>query len=195
MTYKIIAILLLTIHLTPAFSNTNISVSNKLQKSDIEFYSQSSNGKLITCGIEFSGIDNNLNYFSGSYSILYLGNGNISPMLKMNSIKIHENGNKETHSLQNFWIKSKNQSTLATSWESNRKDNTIIFTDHNHDEGIILYIEITRGEETKIGYLKNGATIDSIYELKRYPKNSQEKAKECLMEMTKIANQDINANK
>jgi len=191
---KILLTILIIIYSSLTFSDEAISVSTELRKSDIEFYSQSNAGRLITCGVEFSGIDKDLNYFSGSYSVLYLGNGDISPIFKLKSMTINGSNDIKKNKLKSIWLKSPNYSTLSTSWFSKQSDESIISATDNPDEGIKLYIDITKGEEIKIGYLRENSVIDSVYMLKTYPNTNIEKAKDCLMSIIQEANKDIKAN-
>ena len=192
---KIIFTILISAYSSLSFSDEAISVSGELQESDIEFYSQSNAGRLITCGVEFSGIDKNLNYFSGSYAVIYLGNGNISPIFKLKSMTIKGSKKIINNKLKNIWLKSPNYSTLSTSWVSNQSDESIVSTSNNSDEGIKLYIDITKGELIKIGYLRENSVIDSVFILKTYPNTDIEQAKECLMTMIREANKDMKSYK
>jgi len=83
-----------------------ISETNHVLEGKTNFYTQSSAGAIITCGIEFDGIDKNLNYFSGSYNITYFERHGPLPFFKIRSSNINLNGAPRINTIINAWIQS-----------------------------------------------------------------------------------------
>jgi hypothetical protein len=72
----------------------DISETNEVLQGETSFYTQSNAGVLSTCGIEFNGIDKDLNYFSGTYGFLYFEKQGPIPIFKIKSSKIGLDGSK-----------------------------------------------------------------------------------------------------
>lgn len=170
-----------------AFSNVvfaiDITVTNALVQGKTEFYTQSSAGTLTTCGVEFSGVDSKLNYFSGSFSLLNLGGQNIVPILKVKSSLLNLDGTTKARKLQKAWLRSPDHSTLSTQWVSENVDDYITAVGRDIEEGVELYTDIVKGKDIKIGYLHQGASIDLVFLLRPFPSAGEQLAGSCLIQM------------
>jgi len=174
---------MIIIYSTICFGNKDISITDALAKSEISLYSQSGKGQLTTCGVEFNGIDSNLNYFSGTFALLYLGNGNIAPVFKLKSIKLKQDGSVITNPLTNIWLNSPNNSTFSKAWVSKPDGNEITMISRDVED-MAIFVDITTSKKIKIGYLHEGSNIDFVYQLKTFPTEDSKKAKNCFMQLT-----------
>ena len=161
-----------------------ISITDELVESEIGFYTQSEGGELITCGVEFSGIDSNLYYFTGSYGFIYFEDRGPVPILKVKSIKLDLDGTRERKKIKKAWLKSTSASTLSGTWVAGNQGESFLLVGGDVLEGSDLYYDIIDGEDVKIGYLHEGNSIDRVYRLKRFTDNGDKASIACISEMT-----------
>lgn len=185
MIYKII--ILINLFLTSFASHAfEISVTNPLVKSEIDFYSQSSSGSLITCGVKFNGLDHELNFFTGSYSLMYFKDKRIVPMLKIVSAKIDLNGTSKTNPIKKAWIQTEGKPAIGNNWIGRYSNDSFLMlakSEKAFEEGANLYADITSGLNIKIGYLHENGSIDRVYLLKKYIPKKELTALSCLTKM------------
>ncbi len=160
-----------------------ISETNEVLEGEINFYTQSSAGALSTCGIEFNGIDKDLNFFSGSYGFLYFEEQGPVPIFKIKSSKIGLDGSKQRNSISTAWIQSNAVSSVGEIWVSNTDGETFLLVGKDVEKGASIYSEIISGKTTKVGFLHKDGSIDRVYRLRTFQKDQEKEAASCLLEM------------
>ena len=74
-----------------------ISTTDKLSFDETEFYNQSSGTKLISCAIEYFGMDNNLNILNGSLGLsLFEDVDQVPVMFKLKHYSVNTDGTKKS---------------------------------------------------------------------------------------------------
>ena len=160
-----------------------ISETNEVLQGETSFYTQSSAGVLSTCGIEFNGIDKDLNYFSGSYGFLYFEEHGPAPIFKIKSSKISLDGSMQHNSISTAWIQSSDVTSIGDNWIANTDGDTFLLVGKDVEIGTRIYMEIISGKVTKVGFLHKGSSIDKVYRLKEFQKDQEQKAVSCLVEL------------
>jgi len=184
MNIKNIILLYIIFYTSLAFSIEKTTTSELVQSST-DFYTQSSSGNLSTCGIEFSGVDSQLNYFSGSFSLLIVEDKNFAAIFKIKSSILNIDGTRKTRKLKSAWLESSSFSTLSSSWESKRNNDYIVAVESKGGNGINLFIDIVKGKNIKVGYLHEGAFLDMIFKLKPFPRKDVLRTNNCIEQMIK----------
>lgn len=160
-----------------------ISETNEVLRGEISFYTQSSAGVLSTCGIEFNGIDKDLNYFSGSYGFLYFEEQGPVPIFKIKSSKISLDGSKQRYSISSAWIQSDAETAIGENWVGNTDGDTFLLVGKDVEKGASIYTDLISGKVIKVGFLHKGDSIDKVYRLRGFQKNQEQEAASCLVEM------------
>jgi len=74
-----------------------ISTTNKLVMDETSFYNQTSSAKLVSCSIEFFGMDNDLNVLNGSFGLNYFETEDkVVVMFKLMHYDINSDGSKKS---------------------------------------------------------------------------------------------------
>ena len=168
-----------------AFATTAeaIDVTDELIDSSITVRQEYQEGQVFDCAIEFDGMDDDFNYFTGSLNIVTFAQNHLGGLFKLVSKRVALNPNAiEVKKIRKGWLWVDGRSNSAWTVTSGEERKFLSATG-DIDEASYFYTGILARKEAAIGYIHPGERLDKIYRLRVLTKAQIRKGVECLAQL------------
>ena len=173
----------------PAEDSQNLVARAPNAASDISrrnrtgFYAESSAGQLSTCGIAFTGIDSDWNFFEGAYGFRLSEDQKLVPFFRLRSFPSSPNDSGVSGSINNAWIRSAENTTVDGDWLRMEETDGFMLIGKSTDQGAGLYFDLIGGEAVSVGFSHESESSYRVYELRKFPASQEAEACSCMARM------------
>ena len=149
-----------------------VSTTDKLAMDETSFYDQTSGAELVSCSIEFFGIDNNLNILNGSFGLNYFQSENkVALLFKLIHYEANTDGSiMKMHDIQDAFFELNNYLSNDLIQIKNDKESVLVMGDTINfiNKGLVSE---TLDQSFKIIVNYKGQTLDKVFEFSSLDQN------------------------
>ena len=164
--------ILLTLFVLFSSSLLAVSTTDKLAMDETSFYDQTSGAELVSCSIEFFGIDNNLNILNGSFGLNYFQSENkVALLFKLIHYEANTDGSiMKMHDIQDAFFELNNYLSNDLIQIKNDKESVLVMGDTINfiNKGLVSE---TLDQSFKIIVNYKGQTLDKVFEFSSLDQN------------------------